>query len=155
VPVPHPDHHLNRSALLVTGTVSIGKTTVAEHIGNRLTEIGVPHAVINLDRLRHAWPAPEGDRFNMALALGNLASVTANSLEAGTQDRDSRRCRKRRGARPIPEGPAHCPVGMPFSEHRFRSYTSGCTGVTPTTRKDCGGIWHAPVSSTGSSPPPG
>lgn len=83
--VHHPDHHLNRSALLVTGTVGIGKTTVAEHIGNRLTEVGVPHAVIDLDRLHHVWPAPEGDRFNMTLALRNLAAVTANFLEAGAR----------------------------------------------------------------------
>lgn len=77
----HP--YANRSALLLTGTVGIGKTTVAEHLGSQLTKAGIPHAVIDLDRLRDAWPAPENDRFNTRLALRNLTAVTANFLDAG------------------------------------------------------------------------
>ena len=70
-------------ALLVTGTVGVGKTTVAEAVGDLLGDAGVPNAVIDVDWLRRAWPAPAGDRFHMALAMRNLRAVAANHLDAG------------------------------------------------------------------------
>jgi adenylylsulfate kinase len=72
-----------RSALLITGTVGAGKTTVAEMVGDLLGEVGVPHAVIDLDWLRRAWPSPAGDRFNFAVELLNLRAVARNYLDAG------------------------------------------------------------------------
>lgn len=36
-------------ALLITGPVGVGKTTVAEAVGDVLATAGVPHAVIDLD----------------------------------------------------------------------------------------------------------
>ncbi|MEO5710073.1 MAG: hypothetical protein ABIQ59_09645 [Nocardioidaceae bacterium] len=71
------------AALLLTGTVGIGKTTVAEAVGDMLRDVAVPNAVVDVDWLRAAWPAPPGDPFNGALALRNLAAVTANYLDAG------------------------------------------------------------------------
>lgn len=71
------------AALLLTGTVGVGKTTVAEAVGDLLRDDGVPNAVIDVDWLRAAWPAPPGDPFNGGLALRNLAAVTANYLDAG------------------------------------------------------------------------
>ena len=70
-------------ALLVTGTVGVGKTSVAEAIGDLLRDAQVPNAVIDVDWLRAAWPAPPGDPFNQAMALRNLAAVGANYLAAG------------------------------------------------------------------------
>ncbi|MFC1408059.1 adenylyl-sulfate kinase [Streptacidiphilus sp. N1-12] len=70
-------------ALLLTGTVGAGKTSVAEAVGDLLAEAEVPHAVIDLDWLRRSWPAPPGDRFNVAMELRNLRSVAHNYLEAG------------------------------------------------------------------------
>ena len=46
---------------------------------------GVPHAVVDLDWLRFAWPAPEDDPFNNELELHNLADVTDNFREAGVE----------------------------------------------------------------------
>ena len=70
-------------ALLLTGTVGVGKTTVAEAVGDLLRDDAVPNAVVDVDWLRAAWPAPPGDPFHGALALRNLAAVTANYLDAG------------------------------------------------------------------------
>ena len=60
----HPDRAPEPSALLINGTVGVGKTSVAEAVGALLAENGVPHAVIDLDRLSQSWPTPSGDRFN-------------------------------------------------------------------------------------------
>ena len=73
------------TALLVSGTVGSGKTTVARAIGDVLTELDVPHAVVDLDTLAESWPPPPGDRFNLALELRNLACVARNYLDAGAQ----------------------------------------------------------------------
>ncbi|MEV5601479.1 AAA family ATPase [Streptomyces sp. NPDC052299] len=71
------------AALLINGTVGVGKTTVAGAVGGLLSEGGVPHAVLDLDWLRQAWPAPPGDRFNSAVLLRNVRSVAGNYLGAG------------------------------------------------------------------------
>ncbi|SDJ46248.1 hypothetical protein [Streptomyces indicus] len=73
------------SALLLTGTVGVGKTSVADELGDRLATAGVPHGVIDLDRLSQAWPAPADDPFNAALMLRNLKAVAANYLAAGAR----------------------------------------------------------------------
>ena len=70
-------------ALLVNGTVGAGKTSVAESVGLLLGLDGVPHAVVDVDWLRRAWPAPVDDRFNERLALVNLASIARNFADAG------------------------------------------------------------------------
>lgn len=70
-------------ALLITGTVGAGKTTTAEAVGDLLRERGVPHAVVDLDWLRRAWPSPADDPFNSALEIANLTAVTATYLRAG------------------------------------------------------------------------
>ncbi|MDJ1134438.1 hypothetical protein [Streptomyces iconiensis] len=69
-------------ALLLNGTVGVGKTSVAAAVGDLLADAGVPHAVIDFDALRQAWPAPPGDRFNHGLLLRNLRAVAANYWEA-------------------------------------------------------------------------
>jgi len=66
------------AALLITGTVGSGKTTVAETISELLVERGMTHAVVDLDQLRLSWPPPVGDRFSYALELANLRAVAAN-----------------------------------------------------------------------------
>ncbi|WP_406285307.1 AAA family ATPase [Streptomyces sp. NBC_00209] len=71
------------AALLINGTVGVGKTTAADEVGGLLAEAGVPHAVLDLDWLRRAWPAPPGDRFNFAVLLRNVRSVAGNYVDAG------------------------------------------------------------------------
>lgn len=70
-------------ALLINGTVGVGKTTVAEAVGDHLRNAEVAHAVLDLDWLRRAWPAPPGDRFNFGMLLRNVRSVAGNYLDAG------------------------------------------------------------------------
>jgi len=71
--------------LLLTGTVGAGKTTTASAVGDLLRERGVPHAVVDLDELRRAWPAPPDDPFNSELERANLAAVAANHRRAGAE----------------------------------------------------------------------
>jgi len=72
-------------ALFVNGTVGVGKTATADALSALLVERGVPHAIVDLDALRAAWPAPAGDPFNNALELANLRAVAANHLAAGAR----------------------------------------------------------------------
>lgn len=72
-------------ALLITGTVGSGKTSVAEALGDRLAEQRIPHAVLDVDWLRRSWPAPPSDPFNGAITLRNLRAVAATFVEAGAQ----------------------------------------------------------------------
>lgn len=70
-------------ALLITGNVGAGKTSVAEALGDRLTQAGIANAVIDVDWLRRSWPSPPDDPFNGALTLRNLRAVARNFIEAG------------------------------------------------------------------------
>ena len=70
-------------ALLITGPVGVGKTTVAEAVGDRLAEAKVPHALIDLDWLSSCWPAPADDPFHFDLQLRNLEAVVRNYVAAG------------------------------------------------------------------------
>ena len=71
--------------MVVTGPVGVGKTTIATEISALLAEAGIPHACVDMDGLRDAWPAPPDDRFNSALGLRNLAAIWRNFQAAGTQ----------------------------------------------------------------------
>ncbi|WLQ45022.1 AAA family ATPase [Streptomyces laculatispora] len=79
------DGHGDAYALLINGTVGVGKTTAAEAVGDLLADAGVSHAVLDLDRLRQSWPAPPGDRFNFGMLLRNVRSVSGNYLDAGAK----------------------------------------------------------------------
>jgi adenylylsulfate kinase len=73
------------SALLITGTVGVGKTTVAAAAGSLLARARIPHAVIDLNALSQCWPTPRDDPFHLAMELQNLESVARNYLSAGAQ----------------------------------------------------------------------
>ncbi|MBG6179106.1 AAA family ATPase [Arthrobacter sp. CAN_A1] len=69
--------------VFLNGTVGAGKTSVAQAAAALLAADGVPHAVVDLDWLRYAWPAPSGDPFNRDLELANLAALVTNFRAAG------------------------------------------------------------------------
>lgn len=69
--------------VFINGTVGTGKSTVANALGQIAEAAGRPNAVIDLDHLRWAWPAPQADPFNHELELRNLAAVAANYREVG------------------------------------------------------------------------
>ncbi|MBC9713824.1 hypothetical protein H9Y04_14730 [Streptomyces sp. TRM66268-LWL] len=79
------DSSRTRAAVLLTGTVGVGKTSVADAVGDRLAEAGVPHGVVDLDRLCQVWPAPEGDPFNSRALLRNLRAVAVTYLDGGAR----------------------------------------------------------------------
>lgn len=69
--------------LFLNGTVGVGKTSVADAVGDLLTDRGIPNAVIDLDWLRNTWPAPADDPFNSRIELANLAAVVEVFRHAG------------------------------------------------------------------------
>ena len=69
--------------LFLNGTVGVGKTSIADAVGDLLTERGIPHAVLDLDWLRNTWPAPDDDPFNSRIELANLATVSTTYRAAG------------------------------------------------------------------------
>lgn len=104
------------SALLLTGTVGSGKTTTAHALGALLVAADVPHAVVDLDALRYAWPSPPDDPFHERLELANLRDVARNHLAAGA---------RRLVLAGVLEDPAHRAlhagaVGVPLTVCRLR-----------------------------------
>lgn len=75
----------DRLALLVNGTVGVGKTSVADAVGAILQDRGLPGAVLDLDGLRNAWLAQRSDPFHFELTLTNLTAVAANDFAAGAR----------------------------------------------------------------------
>ncbi|MGN6483514.1 MAG: AAA family ATPase [Thermomicrobiales bacterium] len=71
--------------IVITGPVGAGKTTTAIALSDLLERVGVPHAMIDMDHLRWAWPPPPDDRFNARLGMRNLAAVSAAYREAGAR----------------------------------------------------------------------
>ncbi len=76
-------------ALLLTGTAGVGKSTVADALGQILTARGCVTAVIDTDMLAQFGPPPEPNpgpvRFHDQLKCANLAAVWVNFKAAGAQ----------------------------------------------------------------------
>jgi len=69
-------------AVLLTGPLGSGKTSVALEVGELLGSAGVPHAVIDLDWLCWAGPGLTGAALD-AVLVDNLAAVRARYEAAG------------------------------------------------------------------------
>lgn len=77
---------VNVPTIIVTGPVGVGKTTVADEMGYALRDAAVPHATIDLDRLRAGYPRQANDdRWGTKLGLTNLAAVWKNYQAAGAR----------------------------------------------------------------------
>ncbi|MFP3466472.1 AAA family ATPase [Leifsonia sp. SIMBA_070] len=72
-------------AVWINGSVGAGKTTAADQLGEELEKRGVPGAVIDVDWLRRAWPAPREDPFQFELAVANMRAVAAQLRARGAQ----------------------------------------------------------------------
>jgi adenylylsulfate kinase len=70
-------------ALLLTGSVGSGKTTLAKETGELLRAAGVAHAVIELDWLSWCSPPGDGAPARRQLLLDNLRSVRSHYQQAG------------------------------------------------------------------------
>jgi adenylylsulfate kinase-like enzyme len=69
--------------LIITGPVGVGKTTVAAEVSAKLAAAEVAHAFVDIDTLRWCYPRPADDRFQIQLAMHNLASLWPNFHVAG------------------------------------------------------------------------
>lgn len=72
-------------ALVVSGSVGVGKTSVGDAIGEILSEREIKSALIDMDHLRWAYHRPEGDPFLRTLAMQNLRSIFPNYVAAGIE----------------------------------------------------------------------
>jgi len=63
--------------LLITGTVGVGKSTVAAEINDQLAVRGIPNAAIDLDALVWQWPSTSA--WNSDLMF-EIPSVKTESL---------------------------------------------------------------------------
>ncbi len=61
--------------LVISGVMGVGKTSVAEAVGDLLAERDVPSAMIDLDWLGQVHPASDRDPHSHALIADNLAAV--------------------------------------------------------------------------------
>src|SRR5262245_29331916 len=68
--------------IVLTGTVGVGKSTIATVIHDILYERGIPHACVDIDWLRMTWP--ERGTWNSEVSMANLASVWTTFRRAGT-----------------------------------------------------------------------
>lgn len=73
----------NRRAIIITGPVGSGKTSVMTAITELLEMQNVPNAGIDMDHLRWFSPKPAGDRFGSEVGRKNLAFVAANYRDLG------------------------------------------------------------------------
>ena len=73
------------TTVLVTGTVGVGKTTVAEAVARAWAERGEQVGFVDLDGLSRLWPAPEDDPFRFRLIVANLASMVGNFRAVGAE----------------------------------------------------------------------
>jgi hypothetical protein len=69
--------------LLITGVVGVGKTTVTAEASRLLSEVGIPHAVVDLAVIGSCWPAPPDDPWNEKLIHSNRACMWTNFQRAG------------------------------------------------------------------------
>lgn len=67
--------------IVVTGTVGVGKTTIATVMHDILADRAIAHACVDVDWLRMSWP--ERGLWNSAVSMANLASTWATFYEAG------------------------------------------------------------------------
>lgn len=73
----------HRRAIIITGTVGSGKTTVMTAITELLERANHPNAGIDMDHLRWFSPKPPGDPFGGEIGRKNLAFVASNYHELG------------------------------------------------------------------------
>ena len=73
--------HRATPVLLLTGTVGVGKTTIAFEINDTLAEMKIPNAAVDLDGLTAQWPP--SSKWNADLMFENLAALWPNYRDHG------------------------------------------------------------------------
>ncbi|WP_143099789.1 hypothetical protein [Nocardioides psychrotolerans] len=70
---------------MLIGTMGVGKSSVAAALAGLLTTRGIPHARLDLDDVRRAWPAPADDPFHFALTTQNLSCLSTSFVRSGAE----------------------------------------------------------------------
>ena len=73
----------NPIAIVITGPVGVGKTTISKAISDIYKGQNIKHAVIDLDNLRAVSPWSSDDPYYMKLGFKNLASIWSNFEQVG------------------------------------------------------------------------
>lgn len=71
--------------LIITGTIGVGKSSVADEVFEILKAQAKPVALVNFDELGYAYPVPKDDRFHAQLKHKNLATIWPNYKAAGVK----------------------------------------------------------------------
>jgi hypothetical protein len=69
--------------IVLTGTVGVGKSTIATVIHDILYDRAMPHACVDIDWLRMSWP--ERGSWNSDVSMANLAHVWATFRDSGAE----------------------------------------------------------------------
>lgn len=69
--------------LLISGSVGVGKSSVADAVSEKLSKLNIRNAFIDLDYLRYAYPRPLDDKLHKTLGYKNLASLYPNYINVG------------------------------------------------------------------------
>jgi hypothetical protein len=72
--------------LLISGSVGVGKTTVANELSTVLEGRGIPHTFMDLDALAYTFPRDPDDPFGDRLATQNLKAVWRNCRAYGSKN---------------------------------------------------------------------
>lgn len=73
------------TVLVLSGPPGVGKTAVAWQVFRLWTEAGLNPAMVDLDLLGAAWPAPSDDPHQSRLKAANLTAVWANYRAGGSR----------------------------------------------------------------------
>ena len=128
-------------ALLITGAVGVGKTTVTDAVGEELAAQGVAGAAIDLDWLRRSWPAPDDDPFQSRLELENLRLVAGTYRAAGALVLVAAGVLEAREDRPAYEVACGCPLTVVrltaprdlVRERLHRRHPAASSGISSAT----------------------
>ena len=79
----NPSSSENRRAIVVTGPVGAGKTTIMATLTELLEEHGIPNGGVDMDHFRWFYPKSTEDPFGGEIGRKNLAFVAANYRSIG------------------------------------------------------------------------
>jgi adenylylsulfate kinase len=72
--------------VVITGTIGVGKTAVAEALSELMHRKDMRHALIDVDWLGQVYPPPRAkDPYDLALAFTNLTAIAPNFHAAGAR----------------------------------------------------------------------
>lgn len=72
-----------RHLVVVNGSYGVGKSSVLDHLADRMASAGRPFSLFDVDWFHRSWPVAADDPDNVVVEARNLAAVWANYRAAG------------------------------------------------------------------------